>query len=102
MTRDATPLSAAATGAVLPVLEALGRETAAQPLTLALAFVALLFGVIGRELPGALLARRHLSPLGWPADEQGWRLWRAGCLRLGALALTFLGSSLLLAFAAPR
>jgi hypothetical protein len=84
------------------VLELLGRETAVQPLTLALAFVALLFGVVGRELPGALLARRHLSAVGWPADAEGWRLWRAASRRLAALALSFLGSSLLLAFVVAR
>ena len=97
MSRDATPTTDAATGALLPVLETLGREATVQPLTLALAFVALLFGVIGRALPAAMLARRHLSPIGWPADAEGWRLWRAASARLGALALAFLASSLLLA-----
>lgn len=100
--RDATPLTAAAAGGVLPLLEMLGGDTAIQPLTLALAFVAVLFGVIGRALPAALLARRHLSSIGWPADEEGWRLWRAAGLRLGALALAFLGSSALLAVAGAR
>ena len=92
----ASTRTAAAVGLLMPLLINGTTSGPGWPVFAALIFVALLFGVIGTEVPAAAMVGRDLSPVGWPRNADGWAIYTRASLRLAALVLGMLVTTLAL------